>query len=268
VAVEKKMNLHVLFKVFSFRLAAQGGMKKRDEREYDEQLPEGTRKARLEEEAATLLSLPSDIRKMVMIKLHPIDMYALYSGVDNYAFKKWCDRHFWNWALPVLLPDYEPPAYMVHPRWRFFSYTLASLFFNRTYPLRNAYFVNPRVPANVDDGISIHIGSNGTSFSFQKTHVDIGRFLFDTHVANSGDLPNIRTALGSPDATVTVLPTTRVIIAACYYRFFGLGLKYSVNASTDHEFAIGCHLCGSTAVTGYSAEDPSKLLCGRECTEN
>jgi hypothetical protein len=241
-------------------------MMKRDEREYAEEIPEATRKARLEQEAATLLSLPKDVRKMVMIQLKPIDMYALYSGVDNYAFKRWCDDHFWNWALSRLLPDYEPPAYMTHPRWRFFSYMLASLFYDRSRPLRSAYFVNPRVPANVDDGISIHVGIRGIVFSFAKIRVDIGRFLFETHVANNGDLPNIATALGPPDATVTVLPTTRVVIAACYYHFFSLGFKYQVIKTGDREFAIGCHLCGSPAVTGYCAEDPSKLLCGRECT--
>jgi hypothetical protein len=229
-------------------------------------VPEATRKARLEQQAKTLLDLPKDVRKMIMIQMDPIDMYALYSGVDNYAFKKWCDDHFWNWALPRLLPDYEPPAYMVHPRWRFFSYTLASLFFDRARPLRSAHFVDPGVPANVDLGISIRNGLKGAAFSFAKTRVDIGRFLFETHVANNNDLPHIATTLGYPDATVTVLPTTRVLIAACYYHFFGLGFKYSVHRGSDYEFSIGCHLCGSPAVTGYSAEDPSKLLCGPECT--
>ena len=117
------MNPITLFKFFIAQARSACAMK-RDEREYDEDLPDATRKARLEEEAATLLSLPKDVRKIIMIKLKPIDMYALYSGVKNYAFKKWCDDHFWDYALRTLVPDVRPPEHMVHPRWRFFAFAL------------------------------------------------------------------------------------------------------------------------------------------------
>jgi hypothetical protein len=233
---------------------------KRDEREYEEEeeTPSSTQKARLEEEAASLLSLPNDIRKMVMMKMKPIDMYVLYDAVNNYGFKKWCDTQFWDYALRQLAPDYVPPEYMRHPRWRFFSYTLANLFFDRKNPLRAAVFINPRIPDT--DDITVHVRYQSVEFLFLKTRVDVGRFLFDTHVTNTNTMPHILTEEGQ-DSTIYVRPGTRVVIAVCYYHFFSLGYKYAVYRSRGREFLLGCHLCGREA-KGYSAEDPSKLLCG------
>jgi hypothetical protein len=107
---------------------------KRDEREYVEDIPEATRKARLEEEAANLMSLPKEIRAMLMMKMEPVDMYMLYKAVDNANFKQWCDVFFWDYAFRQRFPDIAPPRQMsVNPRHRFFAHVL-----------ENALFVEPQ----------------------------------------------------------------------------------------------------------------------------
>ena len=242
-------------------------MKKRDEREYAEEIPEATRKARLEEEAATLLSLPKDVRKMVMIKLKPIDMYALYSGVDNYAFKKWCDQHFWDYALRTLFPDTDPSEHMVHPRWRFFSYALAErwsrgriIAFEKPHPDR----------LDVDWALLVEItlrdSGNTLRVSFDRSDLSFASFLIQLYIAQQPQVPLIErvgTFTGSIDYVVS---KERVI--TILYKLFTLRYKF-VAKPGDYErvFFLGCHLCGSSAVTGYSAEDPSKLLCGPVCNK-
>ena len=57
-------------------------------------------------------------------------------------------------------------------------------------------------------------------------------------------------------------------IARVIYQLFEMHYKVAINPGDEERFfLIGCHLCGSPAVTGYSAEDPSKLLCGPVCNK-
>lgn len=125
-------------------------------------------------------------------------------------------------------------------------------------------FINHRAPEAIDDVIAIHM-TLYVEFSFLAKRVDIGKFLFQKHVESEWRMPTIRSDIR--DSTILFLPTTRYAIAECYYHFFSLGYKYHVQRGWDRVFHIGCHICGQVA-TGYSAEDPSKLLCGPICNNN
>jgi len=234
---------------------------KREEREYAEIVPEATRKARLEQQANTLLDLPKDVRKMIMIRLKPIDMYVLYSGVDNYAFKKWCDDYFWDYAFRQLFPNVTPEANMVHPRWRFFAYALAALDVQPSATLRfidmRQNYVNRdtiRVILTYDARFVVHV---------EEEAVNFGTFIINMYIRHYDSLPVIE-RLENLLRVITFSDTE--LLPALFYEIFRRGYKLHVLLRPGQRFFLGCHICGSPAVTGYSAEDPSKLLCGPSCT--
>jgi hypothetical protein len=244
---------------------------KRDEREYVEDIPEATRKARLEEEATTLLSLPKDIRKMVMMKLKPIDMYALYSGVDNYAFKKWCDDQFWDYALRAMFPDVRAPEEMVHPRWRFFAYALAKRLSRRGLMFEKPYSDRPEMDWVLIVDVSLHNAGSVLQnagrvlhVSFDRHDVSFGSFLIQLYIEQQSQIPIVErngTFTGSIEYVPSDERNTKIL-----YRLFTLRYKLIVRPGRrQREFLLGCHLCGSPVVAGYAKEDPTKLLCGREC---
>jgi hypothetical protein len=239
---------------------------KREEREYAEVVPEATRKARLEQQANTLLDLPKDVRKMIMIQMDPIDMYALYSGVDNYAFKKWCDQHFWDYALRTRYPYVRAQQHMVHPRWRFFAYTLTQLDAlddSRLNDLEFERLNDNRQTLSIVSIREVRWPQDGKQLSiqFRPNNVIVGQFALQLFVGSNNEIPDIMTnydGYRNIQITLDQLPPI-------FYRLFELGYKLRIWHNETYHL-LGCHLCGSPAVTGYSAEDPSKLLCGPTCT--
>lgn len=255
----------MLFKIFSSSRALRGLMKKREEREYEEVVPEATRKARLEQEAKTLLDLPKDVRKMVMIRLKPIDMYALYSGVDNYVFKKWCDQHFWDYALRQVFPHVTPAVNMVHPRWRFFAHaltTLDSLGDSRLTNLEFERLNDNRQTLSIVRIDEVRWPNDGKQLSiqFRPNNVIVGQFVLQLVIESNNEIPHIMTTVGGYRNVQIKLDH----LPAIFYRLFESGYKLRIYGKGTYHL-LGCHLCGSPAVTGYCAEDPSKLLCGPEC---
>lgn len=235
---------------------------KRDEREEEEEIepsPGPRRKARLEEEAKTLMSLPKEIREMIMLKLDPIDMYALYSGVDNYDFKKWCDDYFWGRAFSRVFPAFVQQPHMRHPRWTFFAATLAKEHVTgKKGALRFFIGANPVDTILVTKGVDM----DDTEILFQRQRVDIGRLLFDHFVRIRNEVPTIVDDMGFRRMK---FPFSVKPLAELLYHIFAAGYKYRVNLSNRRSFFLGCHICGSATITGYSADDPTKLLCGPAC---
>lgn len=262
---------------------------KREEREYAEVVPEATRKARLEQEATTLLNLPKDVRKLIMIQMDPIDMYMLYAGVQNHAFRRWCDEEFWSFAFPRIFPDATAPSYMrSNPRQKFFAYVIERNLFEvpQSIELRDTRMSYPDINVEyeniTEESVKLDIEILGrieddrdgekqiASAMFQgfmQTHMDIGDSNFKVYRFSRHYLVNIQ----GPVAEM------RKFLRAEIFRLFRSGYGYrTVFFRNDTEvyrgiratlpFLTGCHLCGSPTVTGYSAEDPSKLLCGPGCT--
>jgi hypothetical protein len=237
---------------------------KRDEREYEEEIPETTQKARLEKEAASLLSLPTDTRRMVMMKLKPIYMYALYAGVDNEEFKRWCDYQFWDWAFFQMFPGAAVQETMRHPRWKFFAHAIATRMSSQTH--NSVGFVNPRRYSDLDNVEIEFTRKNGPlRVTFYRLIEKIGTFLFNLYVQLYRMVPVILRDT-RPIRLQIEFVYDYDILAQILYQLFNFGYKFYVDLPWGREFNIGCHICGQAA-NGYSAEDPSKLLCGPTCNK-
>lgn len=263
---------------------------KREEREYEEAVPEATRKARLEQQAANLMSLPLEIREMVMLKMSPVDMYMLYKAVNNQEFRQWCDEYFWNYAISQLFPGFVVPKYMtVYPRHMFLAYVAEKEMFDRN---TNEEFrdTNHELPdVNFEYDLAME-DDNRVTFA-----MEISSLYIDEH-----DDERLRISLIFRTFMAT-LPSASDAYFGVFHRYGNYSaemrgsIEYIRNFVREHlfylfregyfwrflfdrdgpdlyrpiytkiPFAIGCHICGSPEVTGYSAEDPSKLLCGPGC---
>lgn len=243
-------------------------------REAIELSPEPRRRARLEAQATYMMSLPRDIRTMIMMKLEPYQQYMLYKEVSDDRFKKWCDGEFWSYALPREFPEHalgEGPEMTKHPRWRYFTYVIyqeifsrkKEIFFGKDVP--NGLHVSVEMNAFHNTSLAIRVSRNWPAYIMWLLEKLLTR---NKHVP----LVNIGTFTDPEEDTeihFTIHEDARRICFELIFNLFSKGFswyKYLDDlADEDQEnYEINCHICGKVA-TGYAAEDPTKLLCGPAC---
>lgn len=229
---------------------------KREEREYAEVVPEATRKARLEQEAATLMSLPKDIRTMLMMKLKPIDMYALYRGVDNVEFQRWCDTEFWyhairrdyNGHLKQMMAD-NPffGEFGQNLKWLFFSHalpheiTLRKYGQSETFEFAGANLENARLRldfASPDEAPRMW----QVQLNFDETLVDFAARLYRLMVH---DAQRVLTVSRGWQGTIIFSTETNFIVPNILYMLFEAGYYLIIRHKNKPVFLLGCHLCCS-----------------------
>lgn len=251
-------------------------MKKREGEGFSDENPAVRRKAKLEREATWLMGLPKDIRRMIMMKLEPHHQFILYNEVTDQSFKQWCDEDFWNYALGRIRPVKVYAFMAKHPRWRYFTYVIQREMFKRR---ENIYFGKERpdgIPISVEmrafeqTSLVIHVSRNWPELVMKL----VEQMLKREHVP----LMNISSYEDDSEVGIVFHEDSRQLCFELIFQLFSAGFSWhkpvefmkSREDGTVFEFQsdyeINCHICGKVA-TGYSAENPTKLLCGPACAK-
>jgi hypothetical protein len=243
---------------------------KREQVEHNS--PGPRRKARLERQATYMMSLPREIRTMIMMKLEPYQQFILYSEVEDMDFKRWCDEEFWAYALHREFRrrvKMETPHMVENPRWLYFTYVVH----------RHMFKSHDEVTFQKDlaDGTFERV----EMYSFGDTRTSLGlttttnMLQFVLQLVNARLKHSLRVPLmtietiddGGLEYHITLGDANRLCFELIYM-FFSKGFSwYKMVEYPDYgeEYLINCHICGKAA-TGYDAEDPTKLLCGPACS--